>query len=156
MPVLVDGNNLMHALASAGADYAQTAVCRMLSRLVERGERVCVVFDGPAPPPPLDERLAEFPVESLHAGRRPADYVILDRIASDTAPRRLTVVSTDHEIRAAARKRRCTVLTSEQFVPVLLRAAAEPTKGPAEPPEKQEGLSPDQTRKWLREFGYDE
>ena len=156
MPTLVDGNNLMHALAAAGAECSQSALCRMLGRLVDVGEPVCVVFDGPAPRPQLAEQLQDPRVESAYGGSRAADDVILERIAADTAPRRLTVVSTDREIRTAARKRRCNVVTSEQFVPILLRAAERPEPAPSEPPEKREGLTPEQTRAWLREFGYRE
>ncbi|MFP3937633.1 MAG: NYN domain-containing protein [Phycisphaerae bacterium] len=151
----MDGNNLMHALAAVGADCSQSALCRMLGCLAEQGEGVSVVFDGRAPNPSLAAQLEDVRVRTLYGGSREADTVILELIAADTAPRRLTVVSTDREIRAAARKRRCCVVTSEEFVPVLLKATRQ-RPPPAEPPEKRRGLTPEQTRKWLREFGFEE
>lgn len=146
----------MHALAAVGADCGQSAICGMLGELAGRGESVCVVFDGPAPNPSLAVQMEDIRVESLYGGRREADDVIIERIAADTAPRRLTVVSSDRQIRTAARKRRCNVLTSEQFAPILLSVAEETPPAPTEPPEKRKGLTPEQTRKWLREFGFDE
>lgn len=146
----------MHALASVGAECSQSAVCRMLGRLAERGQDVCVVFDGPAPDPSLAMQVEDVRVRTLYGGSREADAVILELIAADTAPRRLTMVSTDRRLRTAARKRRCNVLTSEDFVPFLLRTAQRTPTGPKEPPEKRRGLTPEQTRRWLREFGFDE
>jgi hypothetical protein len=156
VPYLLDGNNVMHALAAAGADCSQAALCRMLGALAEAGERVCVVFDGPEPDPQLAAQMEDPRVQTAYGGPRPADELILQRIAADSAPRRLTVVSTDRRIRAAGRKRRCNVLTSERFVPLLLTAGESADRPAPEPPEKRQGLSPEQTRRWLREFGYDE
>ncbi len=153
MPYLIDGNNLMYALADAGKYVGREGLCRLLEAMCDAGEKVCAVFDGPAPPEPMLRLFTESPVEVHFA--HDADAVILDRIDDDSAPRRLTVVSTDHEIRIAARRRGCTSVRSEDFAPLLLRLwrdAARPPTDPPEPPEKREGLDPRQTRRWLREF----
>jgi len=58
VPYLIDGNNLMHALAKAGGSASRVGLCRLLEKLTAGGQRVRVVFDGPAragSPTPQDE-----------------------------------------------------------------------------------------------------
>ncbi len=153
MPILVDGNNLAHALGLGGDDSGRIGVCRLLTIPAKRGERVTVVFDGPHSPPNVAELISECPVEVCYSGLRSADELIIEFISADTAPRRLTVVSTDREIRGAARKRRCPSITSEQFADVLERAAAKAPRRD-EPPEKRTGLRGKDTEDWMREFGF--
>ena len=98
--------------------------------------------------------IAELPIEVCYSGLRSADELIINFIAADTAPRRLSVVSTDHEIRGAARKRRCPSITSEKLAETLERAAAKPPT-PHEPSEKRTGTSGEDTKDWMREFGFD-
>jgi len=157
VPYLIDGNNLMHALAKAGASASWAGLCRLLEKLIAGGHRVRVVFDGPARAGSPAQQNAPANPAITYAVGRPADEIIEEFIAADSAPRRLTVVSTDRQIRRAARKRRCTAVTSEEFARALLAAPHPDEKPPSpEPPEKRRGLNPDQTRKWLREFGFDE
>jgi len=158
VPFLIDGNNLMHAMAATGKDVGREGLCKLLAPLVAAGQRVHTVFDGPAPPAGVENQIAATGVEVEFSLGRPADKLILKAIAADSAPKRLTVVSTDREIRAAARKRRCKGVRSEDFAVELmhLNAASPRNSGPAEPHEKRHGLTPDQTRHWLREFGFEE
>lgn len=151
MSFLIDGNNLMYAVGSVGPDVDREGLCELLWHLADRGERVRVVFDG-APRDGLGRESFPADVEVVFAFPRIADDVICDLIAADSAPRRLTVVSTDREIRQAARRRRCMDCRSEEFVPFLLHLRDTPAKGPAEPREKRHGLSPEQTQAWLEEF----
>jgi len=157
MPHLIDGNNLMHALAGAGIDVNRSALCRLLSVLSSGGERVCVVFDGPPPSPYAPASADHTGVEVDYAPGRSADDIVIEHVNASSAPRRLTVVSTDLEIRRAGRRRRCKVITSEEFAQTLLsmvRSAAQPSRPAArEPREKREGIDGRQARSWLEEFG---
>lgn len=146
----------MYALHEAGTPAGRGGLCALLTELAASGEKVCVVFDGPAPSEAAMTQLAEHGIDLAFSGHKSADELIVQRIAADTAPRRLTVVSTDRVIRRAGRKRRCKVQASEEFARALLRAArpAEKRK-PLEPREKRHGLRPEQTRAWLREFDLD-
>ena len=157
MPLLIDGNNLAHAMGTELAPIGRDALCEMLSRLAARGEQICVVFDGRVPPDPQVAQLEQYDVEVVFSGRKKADQLVVERIAANTAPRRLVVVSSDREIRRAARRRRCRGMTSDQFADVLFRAARnDRTRPPSEPPEKRRGLTPEQTKAWLREFKLDD
>jgi len=141
----------------ATAPAGRGGLCALLMELVTRGEKVCVVFDGPAPPESATAQVTEHGIDLAFSGHKSADELIVNRIATNTAPRRLTVVSTDREIRRAGRKRRCKVQTSEEFARSLLRAARPVEKRkPLEPREKRHGLSPQQTQAWLREFDLDQ
>ena len=130
MPFLIDGNNLMPAQGEIGPEIGRQGLCERLERLAERGERICVVFDGPPPPEPTLRGLAELHVEAIFASPRTADEIILERISADSAPRRLVVVSTDREIRQAARRRRCPARTSQEFARMLADLHNSVPRGP--------------------------
>ncbi len=157
MPFLIDGNNLLHALRKMEGELSRGDLCEMLTKLTALDRRVAIFFDGVPPPGYSTEPTFEHGLEIAFSGPdRSADDLILARIASDTAPRRLTVVSTDRQIRKAARKRRCKPIFSEDFAEFLQRLI-EKMQGrpPSEPPEKRHGLTPEQTEHWLRQFGLD-
>ena len=157
MPYLIDGNNLLFALYGAAANAERLELCRRLAEIAAGGEAVCVAFDGPPPDEPMAALIAKTGVEAIFSGPRPADELLLRRIAESSAPKHLTVVSTDREIREAASRRKCIVVRSEDFARVLERpprpAEASP---PPEPAQKRKGLSPAETQRWLREFGIEE
>jgi predicted RNA-binding protein with PIN domain len=159
MPILVDGNNLLYAVADAlGHQISRYALADMLARFARhRRQSVRVVFDGaPASDYDADQfhMLEGVAVTFSYPG--PADRVVIDDLNADSAPRSLRVVSTDRQIRRAARRRKARSVRSEHFAGELL-AGQDPPEPPTppEPPEKRKGLTEDQTRKWLKEFGYE-
>jgi hypothetical protein len=155
MPVLIDGNNLLHAVAEAGLAVERVDLCRLLGELLAGDEKVHVVFDGHRPDRPEDEQLRRSGVRVTFSRDAEADDVVMSLIARSSAPRRLEVVSTDAEIRQAARRRRCRVTRSDDYAKRLrglLRRKNAPDE-PPEPPEKRHGLDPEQRRRWMREFG---
>jgi len=157
VPFLIDGNNLIHALRQAGIEVGRVGLRQLLGRLSSGGEKVQLVFDGPPPAEVPGGQSDDRGLEVAYSAARSADELIVERIAGDTAPRRLTVVSSDREIRRAARRRRCRLATSQDFIEFLLRALVRRAKSrPAEPPEKRKGLTAEQARRWLRELGLDE
>lgn len=159
MPLLIDGNNVIYALLDAGQDVGRVGLCRLLSRLAEQGETVAVVFDGPPPPGGMSRQIELTGVEVSYSAGRSADEVIFEKIAENSAPRRLTVVSSDREIRKAARRRQCRRQTSAEFAEQLIRLVEQPPSPAApQPPElqqKRRGLTEEETQQWLKEFGLD-
>ena len=155
MPYLIDGNNLIHALMEVGPEVRRVGLCEVLAEALPIGEDITVVFDGPHPEGGLPGELAER-LEAIFTPGHPADETICARIDTDSAPRRLIVVSSDREIRQAATRRRCQSVTSEDFareVCRLLRKASQRAPRRPEPPEKRSGLDEGQTDDWLRLFG---
>lgn len=152
MAYLIDGNNLLFALGDVGRGKLR----RMLEPLARTGQKVHLVFDGPAPEEETPEASEAPSVRVTYAGPQSADEVIEAVIAGHGSPRALTVVSSDREVRRAARRRRCRVLKSQTFARELSRLRRRPKGPPPEPPEKRRGLEPGQRDAWLREFGLDD
>jgi predicted RNA-binding protein with PIN domain len=157
VPLLVDAYNVMHATmppSLAGLDEA--GLCRALGRSPWAGDRIVVVCDGVAKPLGVNES-PDPRVDLVFSGpRRSADDVIIAMIDADTAPRRLTVVSTDREIRRAARRRRATSLTAEQFIQLLAAARSGGSSSRADEPPPAGPLDEAEVERWLRRFGVDE
>jgi hypothetical protein len=112
-----------------------------------------VVFDAAGAP-------AGAPVEQdyhgIHVRFAPrhaeADDLIEELIRHAAAPRQLTVVSDDHRLQRAARRRRCVVLGCGDYLDELARHRVERRRPPPEAGAKPEGVSPDEAARWLREF----
>ncbi len=169
MPFLIDGNNLMHALRDVGLEVGRGGLCRLMGKFADGGstglkpvppKKVRVVFDGTPPYGPLAQQIEDERIDVKYAAGRTADDVIMEYIAADSAPRRLTVVSTDREIRTSAKRRQCKTISSEEFAKTLVRMLersrrTSPAQN-AEPPEKSVGLAPEQTRAWLKELNVEE
>jgi len=153
MPYLIDGNNLIHAVMEVGPELRRVGLCAALARALPESEDVCVVFDGPHPQQGFPAALAER-LEAIFTPGRPADMTIIERIDASSAPKRLTVVSSDREIRRAATRRRCQSITSEDFAQTLCRMLEEVGRPrPTEPTEKRHGLPEEQTDACLKYFG---
>jgi len=156
MPLLIDCYNVLHArMPGMLAGLDEVGLCFALGRSGWANERVTVVCDGN--PKPLG--LIESPVDNVelvYSGQgRDADTVIIEMIGADTAPKRLTVVSSDREIQKAARRRRAKVLGSDQFIAQL---AASLSSGAGAPPTAKPSpgkLSDDDVNRWLERFGFD-
>ncbi|HEU5117942.1 MAG TPA: NYN domain-containing protein [Isosphaeraceae bacterium] len=164
MRYLIDGYNLMHALGllppklpPGGLRKART---RFLNTLAEKlgptdSYLTTVVFDAQKAP-------AHLPSETRHKGLSveyaadvgEADERIEQIIARHSAPRTLCVVSTDLRIRQAARRRRASAITSDDFWSDLEDRRLR-TQGP-DPEPRPSDSRPDPTldrEHWLREFG---
>ena len=155
MPLIIDCYNLLHATKPAGlAGLDESGLCRLLGSSVWREKRIVVVCDGTADPLGLNES-TEPDVELVYAGRgQTADDLIINMIARDSAPKRLTVVSSDRQIRKAARLRRAKSVTSEQFLRELPKSIRSQSSRQDKTQDKP--LSEHQVQQWLKAFGMDE
>lgn len=156
MPLLIDCYNLLHAtMPPSLAGLEEERLCELLAVSEWAGEGISVVCDGVVKPlglttSPVDE------VELIYSGpNRSADDVIIQMIDADSAPKRLTVVSTDREIRAATRRRRARVIISAEFVSILGSLVGRLNRPSGEPEPVPEVLPEDQVDGWLEEFGVD-
>jgi len=156
VPVIVDGNNLLHVARQAeqaGPLLGRSLLCHKLGRWAQRRrERVHVIFDGPAPNQELAEQIRGPIIQVSYSGSSTADAVLKSILESDSAARRL-LVSSDREIARAARRRRARVMRSDEFWALVRLDLARPLPPRVEPREKWAGLEPAATDQWLREFG---
>lgn len=160
MPILVDGNNLLHAarqLAGEQAPPGRAWLCLILGQWAERyRQELHIVFDGAAPPRDVAVQIDHPAIEVSYSGAGvTADEVVIEAIGASSAPKRLIVVSTDRELRRAARRRRAVAVRADDFWRQVQEDLARPPRQRPEPRSKYRGLSAEQTERWLREFGFD-
>lgn len=156
---LIDGYNLLHATAVTGRrgrtalEKARRGLLNLIASAVgDEAAQTTVVFDAVHAPLGL-------PAETRHRGLRvvfarpggDADVVLAQLIAESTAPRRLTVVSSDHQVQRAARRRRAAVLDSQDFLTRVVRRPTTPPSSLVEPPAKT-GDAPVDADYWMRQF----
>jgi len=131
MRVIIDGYNLIHAAGILGHGVGPGSLERarkaLLNCLVESLEpkiasRTIVVFDAADAPPLAASSFRHGALQVCFArGDGDADRVIEELIRADSAPRRLTVVSSDHRVQRAARRRRARAVDSDRWFAQLLR-----------------------------------
>lgn len=164
MSVLIDGYNLLNAVGvlepRRGPGGLQRARLALLNFLVESLDPVdvphtTVVFDAREAPPGLPRVTDHRGLTVRFAARdEDADALIEELIRADSAPRRLTVVSSDHRIQRAAHRRRARAVDSDVWYAEIIRqrrqrhqAAAEDAQRPHVP------LLEEDVNYWVRQFG---
>jgi predicted RNA-binding protein with PIN domain len=159
MAFIIDGHNLLYAIHKEEHEpgpVSDVQMCHIIGRYLklisEKGE---VVFDGTGPRDKGGfENISN--VEVFFAGlRSDADTVIEEKIKASTAPKGLTIVSSDRRLRDAGRRRKATVVKSQIFWDNLCKQLARKKKTTPEPPGKRRGLSDGETEQWLKIFGFD-
>jgi predicted RNA-binding protein with PIN domain len=156
--LIIDGYNLLWAIHKE-ADHSELddlQLCRLIGqylKLVRRQGQI--IFDGKGPPDKAPfERISNL--EVIFSGQtKDADAVIEAKIAADSAPRRLTIISSDQGVRKAARAAKAVSMKSESFYSEMVKVLSR-KKPQAEPSEKRLGLDPAQTKQWLKYFNLEE
>lgn len=156
---IIDGNNLLHAICKIEEDseaISDVGLCRIVERYLKlTGEKGEVIFDGTGPRDKSGfDRISNL--EVLFAGLgTDTDTVIEDKISASTAPKRLTIVSSDRRLRKAARARKATTIKSEMFWNNIQKQISR-RKPEKEPAAKRQGLTDGETKQWLEFFGLEQ
>ncbi len=109
MPLLVDGNNLLHRLPKPARTRSAVRT-RVLEATRHERMSVVVVFDGPPPAgSPADEALGRVTV--VYSGASSADDVIIGRIPAGRSARQWVVVTDDRALANRAHQRGAAVRT---------------------------------------------
>jgi predicted RNA-binding protein with PIN domain len=159
MPVIIDGHNLLWSVQKTSEDFgpiSDVQLCHIVGRYLKlTGEKGEIVFDGTGPPEKGGfDNISNL--EVFFAGpSTDADRVIEDKIKASTAPKRLTVVSSDRRLRDAARTRKATAVKSQVFWDNLRKLSSR-RKTIKEPAAKRRGLSESETEQWLKFFGIEQ
>ena len=164
MSLLVDGYNLLSAAGilgrGVGLGTLQRARLALLNFLAESVEpeslsQTTVVFDAADPLPGLPRVLTHRGLTVRFASQyEDADALIEELIRADSAPRRLTVVSSDHRLQRAARRRKARAVDSDAWYAQVLRRRQERRESAAETPARPPvPLLAEDVDYWIRQFG---
>jgi uncharacterized protein len=162
MALLIDGYNLLHASGVFPArhlpgtlHHARTALLdELVTMLPERELRqTTIVFDSAEAPPGLPNRInfqgLDVRFASDHAD---ADELIEILIDESLSPRELVVVSSDHRLHRAARRRRATPMDSDVWF-IGLQAMQHLIQEERASAKPQHQLSEGEVNFWLKAFG---
>ena len=156
--IIIDGHNLLHSIRKMEEDSQLNDVqlCLIVGRFLKLvGEKGEIIFDGTGPRDKSGfDNISNL--EVFFAGQgSDTDTVIEDKIKASTAPKRLTIVSSDRRLRRAAQTRKATVIKSEDFWNNVQKRFRR-KKTPTEPPEKRLGLTESETQQWLKFFSLEQ
>jgi hypothetical protein len=163
MPLLIDGYNLLHVSGVFGRGTVLTelhrsreALLAFLASALEPAERLrtTIVFDAAGAPPGLPQ---EFSYEGIHVrfARDPgnADELLEKLIEAHDAPRKLIVVSGDHRVQRAARRRRATAIDSDLWwADLCAERRRKGTDSHAMPQKPTGDLAAREVDYWLAQF----
>jgi predicted RNA-binding protein with PIN domain len=156
---IIDGNNLFHTIIKLEEDpgfISDVGLCRILGRYFAlTGEKGEIIFDGTGPPDKSGfDKIHNL--EVFFSGRgTDTDTIIEDKIRASTAPKNLTIISSDRRLRSAAHTRKATSIKSDVFWNDVQKQLSR--KRPAkEPTEKRRGLNEGETEQWLKFFGFEQ
>ena len=164
MSLLIDGYNLLNAVGIIGRGVgpgslhrARLALLNFLAASLEPEEipQTTVVFDAHDAPPGLPLVLEHRGLTvRFAADYEDADSLIEELIRKDSAPRRLTVVSGDHRLQRAARRRKAAAVYSHEWYAEIVRRRRQRLESipdaPARPPVP---LLEEDVEYWIRQFG---
>ncbi len=156
MPLLIDTYNVLHTTGilppeMAGIDVG--GLIKLISVSRYRNQLVTLVCDGTGPMDSSGGLSRLIAVRFAGPGRE-ADDLILELVDAATDRRRITVVTSDRAVATAARKRRCSTITSQTFLGHLLGDAQTKPKTPDDRPTGP--LDKKRVDQWIEQFGVDE
>jgi len=155
MELLIDGHNLIDALP--GIDLADPhdealLVGKLKAYCGRTRRKVTVIFDRGLPGGPSRD-LSGGPVKVIFASQHTtADRLIMKRIQETKDRGRYLVISSDHEILAAARGRDLETMTSKDFAQKLAATMQPPTAAESDEIPDDVHLGPDEVKEWYRLF----
>jgi len=166
MSLLIDGYNLLHAtgilgsgIGPGGLERSRLALLNFLAESIEPEElpHTTVVFDAHNAPWGTSKTVSHRGITVRFAAQyEEADDLIEELIHAHTSPRRLIVVSSDHRIQRAARRRKARAIDSDAWYSELIRSRRERQKkrvADESSPTPVVPLLEEDVNYWLRQFG---
>ena len=163
MAIVIDGYNFLDGagiLDLAPGHYSlqksREAILRVLRAKLSAAEcgTTTVVFDGTEAPPGLKRSDRQYGITILYSARGElADDLIERLIGQHSHPRQLTVVSSDHRIQRAARRRQAKPVDSDVWYRGLLSRNEGGRKKEGGSADTQPDVQPGDVAGWMKEFG---
>jgi uncharacterized protein len=159
MPLLIDGYNLLHVTGISGKhgdlQGSREALLRFLAATIDPKERslTTIVFDAAEAPPGLPRTVVFEEMTVRYASEYAnADELIEELISQHHVPRSLTVVSSDHRIQRAARRRRSPFVDSDVWFAETVRRREQSRRLPPPAAKPHGSLTGAEISFWLKEF----
>lgn len=155
MPLIIDTYNALHVTGVLPPELAvgdPEALASLIASSRFGGDAVWLVCDGV---PRAASRAGRIVIEGAGPGRSADDHIaaFLDR---SSAPRRLTVVTSDRAIQRKAKSRGADWMKSEEFLAILAEDArrARPSRGRPAPPSPRRSVPLDarEVAGWMKLF----
>jgi predicted RNA-binding protein with PIN domain len=163
MPLIIDGYNLLNVVGiigrgvgPGGLERARLALMNFLAESLEPEAipKTIVVFDSREAPWGLPRAVVHRGLSVQYASKYPdADCLIEELIQKESAPRKLVVVSSDHRLQRAARRRRARAVDSDVWYNEVLHARRERQEQATTPARPTVPLLPEDVEYWLDQFG---
>lgn len=164
MDILIDGYNLLHQSPFLTTDRGPGWLARARTRLLvflqshqtTPPKAITIVFDSKESHG-LQDREQFHSIEVLFAqGHEEADDLLEHLISKHSHPRSLVVVSADHRVQKAARRRDAQALDGDIWLDRWERPVGHPHHPDSSHDEDPKGpVQPTDTQAWLEEFGFD-
>ncbi len=155
MPYLIDGHNLIGQLPDISLEDPndEALLVQKLAGFAARTSKRCVVvFDHGLPGGYSSMSTRQVRVIFASAQHSTADHIMIARIRRERDPGGWTVVSSDHAVREAARRRRMRTVTAIEFAQELSSSSVRPGVDV----DEDVHLSPEEVEAWLAIFGGEE
>ncbi|MGA2060423.1 MAG: NYN domain-containing protein [Thermoguttaceae bacterium] len=164
MSIIIDGYNLLYMAGilgegrgPRGLEMSRLALLNFLAESLAPGDiaKTTVVFDAKDAPWGAKNILEHRGITVQFASRWPdADCLIEELIRLDSAPKRLTVVSSDHRLQRAARHRKAKAVDSDVWYNELVQKRLARRKTESTAPERPAvPLLAEDVAYWVRQFG---
>ncbi len=159
---LIDGYNLIHALGmiqkQMGPGGLEASRTRLLDFLAEGfgADALCctIVFDAKQAPRGVSRSQEYHGLAIRFAPKmQSADDLIETLIDETPQPKSLVVVSNDARLQNAAKRRGARAWSHEAILDFLEERQAVAPEVKVPPKEKTEHVSPEEMKRWLKEFG---
>ena len=164
MRLLIDGYNVMFAAGLMGKRFGPDGFRKTRVRFLDdlatklgpvESRLTTVVFDANRVPGGLPSEASHRGIQMIFAVHNPtADERINEMIRAHSDPRRLRVISSDNQIRVAARRRGSSSITADDFLDGLVQADRTRAEAAIDlRPEKPTSVSEAESAYWQRQFG---
>ena len=164
MSIIIDGYNLLHTAGimgqgrgPRGLELSRLALLNFLAESLTPREiaHTTVVFDAKDAPWGAKNTFDHRGITVRFASRWPdADCLIEELIAENSSPRSLTVVSSDHRLQRAAKRRKAKAVDSDVWYGLVVQKRLARRKTQSAAPERPAvPLLAEDVSYWVRQFG---
>ncbi|MCA9153367.1 MAG: NYN domain-containing protein [Planctomycetales bacterium] len=163
MALLIDGYNLLHVTGIFGRgrgpgslERSRNALLNFVAAAVDPAElpQTTVVFDAKEAPPGLPRTVTHRGITVHFAAEfEEADDLLEELIRTEPSPRKLLVVSSDHRVQRAAKRRRAATIDSDVWYDEAKRHRRD-SAGVTSRDVKPDSPSVGEVNRWLEAFGF--